>query len=272
MICHQRRIRDHLAAQDPRPSAATLDGYTIETISREEARPIIMRYEWLGTMGRPKVIVGLLSPTRGIEGVACFGWGPSGPIRQLIGEPALCLERGACVHYAPDNAASFLINNACKLVYRVAGIPRFFAYGDPAAGEYGAVYQAAGWLYLGQGLDGKNGRSLRYALLRPGDNPDDPGAWTTSRALRRSGQRMSIAEAKARGWQVAWRPAKHVYATHVGRGRRAWRKTLAAKPYPAPHPELKLRQEALPTEAPGTPIFRRIVPPTIQRDLWPNES
>jgi hypothetical protein len=149
------------------------------------------------------------------------------------------------VHYAPRNAASFLINAACKLIYRINGVALFFAYADPMAGEYGAVYQAAGWSYLGRGLDGKKGRSRRFMVLPPGADANDPAAWKTTRELRRIGRRMSFAQARAQGWQIATREAKHVYATNVGRNRRQWRRELICPPYPAPHPELKRKPKVI---------------------------
>jgi hypothetical protein len=238
---HQRIIREAFAKKEPRQNVESLTGYSVETITRMAAIPVILRYEWLGTMGRSTFYVGLISPDRELHGVVCFGHGPAGNIRKRIGEPAFCLERGACVHYAPRNAASFLINAACKLVYRITGTPRFFAYGDPMAGEYGAVYQAAGWAYLGQGLDGKKGRMNRFFVLPPGSDPANPANWRTTRELRRQGRRMSFAQAKANGWRIATREAKHVYATHVGTERKRWRKTIDPQPYPAPRPALKLK-------------------------------
>jgi hypothetical protein len=274
VIAHQRLIRERLAEQEPRPVATSLQGYSVETIGREDARPLIMHYEWLGTTGRSTIFTGLLSPKRELHGVACFGYGPSGPIRKLIGNPALCLERGACVHYAPRNAASFLINASCKLVYRATRVPLFFAYGDPMAGEYGAVYQAAGWAYLGQGLDGRAGRARRFFVLPPGLDPDDPANWQTTRSLRRPGRRMTFEEARAQGWRIATREAKHVYAIHVGRERKAWRKNLLCPPYPSPRPELKLKKPA-PDDGEGRPLqaqpiqtFRLSRPKEQQKDLF----
>src|SRR5215831_5597583 len=72
------------------------------------------------------IFVGLLSPRRELQGVTCFGHGPTGRIRVLIGSPVLCLERGACVYYAPKNAASFLISRALRLIHRSTEIARFF--------------------------------------------------------------------------------------------------------------------------------------------------
>jgi hypothetical protein len=244
IAAHQRMIREEMIRRIPRTAGTSLNGYAVETISRDDALPIILHYEWLGSLGKANYFVGLLSPNREIEGVACFGHGPAGDVRNIIGSPALCLERGACVHYAPPNAASFLINAACKLISRAHGIDRFFAYGDPSAGEYGAVYQAAGWAYLGQGLDGKRGRRYRFMVLPPGRDANDPANWKTTREFRRGGRRMSFSEARELGWQIAAREAKHVYATHVGRDRKAWRKGMASRPYPAPRPHLKGRSHA----------------------------
>lgn len=265
MTAHQRRIRERMAETYPRQPAASLSGYSVETISRADATPIIMHYEWLRTLGQSTLFVGLLSPFREIEGVACFGWGPTGPIRQLIGAPAFCLERGACVHYAPANAASFLITAACKLVYRTAGVAQFFAYADPMAGEYGAVYQAANWLYLGQGLNGGKGRERRLFVLPPGKDPNEPSHWQTTRILRRQKPKLYLTTCEAAGWRVAKREAKHVYALNVGRDRGSWKKELLAKqgdrPYPAPRPELKRKSSAA--------VKFRIEPPVRpQSDLF----
>ena len=236
---HQRLIAETMRLQFPRERNPSLRGFSVEIISRECAIPTISRYEWLGTVGKATVFAGLFSADRELQGVACFGHGPAGDVRQRIGGPAFCLERGACVHYAPKNAASFLINHACKLVSRTLGVSRFFAYADPSAGEYGGVYQAAGWIYLGQGLDGKRGRARRYMVLPAGLDPDNPANWKTTRELRRAGRRMSFSEARENGWVIATREAKHVYATNVGRDKRAWLGPVGARPYPAPRPHLK---------------------------------
>lgn len=291
---HQRVIRERLKDSEPRQVAQSLVGYTISTITRAEAVPIILKYEWLGTIGSATEFIGLISPHGEIQGVACFGWGPAGPIRALIGGPALCLERGACVHYAPRNSASFLINGACKLVYRITGTARFFAYADPMAGEYGAVYQAAGWAYLGRGLDGKKGRPQRYFVLRPGRDPNDPSAWQTTRVLRQGDIKLVLqtearraAEARgdgklkiwdaarALGWRIEARDSKHVYAIHVGRDRKCWRRTLSVLTYPCPRGDLKLKSKPSDPDGENTIAervtvmeeFRRIAPINLQASM-----
>jgi hypothetical protein len=252
-VAHQRRIRDELAARDRVAPIASLTGCTVGLVSRSEARPLILRYEWLGDLGHATVCFGLLAADGELLGAVCFGYGPAGPIRKLIGAPALCLERGACSHRAPPNAASFLIARACKGVAAMTGTERFFAYCDPMAGEYGGVYQACNWSYLGQGLDNNKQRPFRTFVLAPGAE-DIPANWRTTRALRCNGHRMGYEDAKARGWRIVQRPAKHVYAAYVGdkRSRREWLNGLGPRlTYPAPRPELKAKIESRLTEAPS---------------------
>jgi hypothetical protein len=269
MQAHQKNIHDRLTASNPRPRAPDLHGFSVGTISRQDALQIILRYEWLGNIGRTSHFIGLLSPTRELQGVACFGHGPAGYVRALIGSPARCLERGACVHWAPPNAASFLINHACKLMYRITKVSLFFAYADPMAGEYGGVYQAANWAYLGQGRDGRRNRRERWFVLRPG-YADIPANWRTTRELRRN-ERLSFAQARALGWRIEYREAKHLYAIHVGheRDRRRWREAMRIKigslPYPAPDPALKRKPPVLP----GNPEpVRLMANPIAQPDFF----
>jgi hypothetical protein len=242
---HQRIIRDQHAAADPTEVAASLAGYTVGILDRAITTPLIEQFEWLGDCGNATWFVGLHSPSRELQGVAAFGYGPQGTIRDIIGSPSFCLERGTCTHRAPKNAASYLITHACKLIHDITGTARFFAYADPSGGEYGGIYQACGWAYLGQGLYGGAQRTHRHAVLPPGGDPDDPAQWQTCRALRRPGRRLSFSEAIDAGWLIEMRAAKHVYATHVGRDRKAWRKALTVLPYPKPRPELTMAARAL---------------------------
>ena len=244
-VAHQRKLREAFALAGDRPQLLTLDGCSVETVSRQEAASIILKYEWLGDMGRATAFVGLRSRDGELLGVVCFGYGPGGGVRAMIGEPALCLERGACVHWAPPNAASFLIARACKLMRDRTGVERFYAYCDPMAGEYGAVYQAANWVYLGQGIVGGRDRKFRTYVLPPGADPDNPANWKTTRALRQGGRHLGYEQAEALGWRIArakdkLREGKHVYAFHVGRGAKEWRKRFRL-PYPSPRPSLKRR-------------------------------
>jgi hypothetical protein len=266
----QRQIGEQRRAADPQPRAASLKGYTVAEVTRAMAADIILQYEWLKSLGGAHIFIGLMSPTGDLAGAACFGYGPPagspelGTLRKLIGEPALCLERGACAHDTPQNAASFLITRACKLVHGLTGTARFFAYCDPSAGEYGGVYQAANWLYLGQGLHGKRkNRPMRDMWLPPGGDPDNPADWHSTRIFRQQNQHLYYDTAREAGWTKGKRPSKHIYATHIGssRQRRRWIEAITTElatrdkkfirvvngiaPYPAPAPDLKRRSSEI---------------------------
>lgn len=265
---HQRDIADAARMTSDRERLTSLKNAYVQMIEQDQAESIILKFEWLGDIGNTTKFVGLFTADKELIGVACFGSGPADKATNkrtencagqhikhssnksmvtLLGGPCICLERGACVPHAPPNAASFLISHACKLMWlttrseaieehqkekpdpSVQEVSRFFAYGDPEAGEYGAVYQAANWVYLGQGLMGidKNGqpktRKFRVKVLRPGDDPSKQRNWRTTRELRRPNKPpMRFAEALKRGYKIEKFPAKHVYAISVGKDAKKW--------------------------------------------------
>lgn len=146
----------------PQPVPSSLEGFFVEEITREEAEPIIMKYEWLGTMNSfPVATYGLRSPSGELYGVACFGRGNgtnAGKITTADTAKPVALERGACVHYAHPHAPSKLVAGACRQMYLDHGYNVFFAYSDWEAGEIGTIYQACNWVYLGQAP----GRTTNY--------------------------------------------------------------------------------------------------------------
>ena len=153
-------------------------------ITAGEAKRLILRYEWLGTMpGHVAVCYGLRAPDGDLLGAAVFGYGMP-EARDLCGrenrELAICLERGACVHWAPDNAASYLITRACKLAAADHGWRIFFAYADPSAGELGTVYLACNWQLIGH-------TRLKRENYRMPD-----GTLYTDRQRRRAGRHVGL--------------------------------------------------------------------------------
>ena len=142
---------------------ASLEGCTVEQIPFAEAKALITRYEWLGSMPTwTRACYGLKTPTASLRASWCSRAGPAPESGDLCGREhrdlAVCLARGACVHWAHPHAASFLISRACKLAQRDYGWKIFYAYSDPMAGEIGTVYQAANWLYLGEGVGRSDSR------------------------------------------------------------------------------------------------------------------
>lgn len=181
---HQRIIRERRAAED---ADADIFGRwwqgidldirkaDVREVSYETAESIILKYEWLGTM--PAVIwhnygiffqgccAGVVcygpeySENLGIQareaGRKCADWSRYGYEGKMI-----LLNRGACVHWAHEHAGSKLIRESMALLparYEVVT-----ATCDPAAGEIGTIYQAAGFYYVGSMRDSNSAVSSRH--------------------------------------------------------------------------------------------------------------
>ena len=156
MIAHQRLIREAQAAQgDGHPVPSDFSRADVREISYSEAKEVILKYEWLGTMGTTRRCFGLFFDGE-LAGVECFGMTAGTGVSNLCGpdnrERVMTLVRGACVHWAHKDSASFLITRACRMLAK-EGKNIFVAYSDTDAGEIGTVYQAANWFYCGKTAD-----------------------------------------------------------------------------------------------------------------------
>jgi len=153
---HQRVIREKHALQpDPLLAektalATSFSNARVEEISYQEAKKVILEYEWLGNMGTTDYSFGLYFGEH-LAGVVCFGRTAGTKTAASVCGPeyahmvkTLC--RGACVHWAHPHSASFLISRGCRLM-SAKGFHIFVAYSDAEAGEIGTVYQASNWLY-----------------------------------------------------------------------------------------------------------------------------
>jgi hypothetical protein len=163
MKAWQRKIREKEARKDPRPVVGIENAVVVE-IAYEKAKEIILKFEWLKTMGSSERCVGLILDGE-LAGVCCFGkTGGTETAKSVCGEEwaqhVVTLCRGACVHWAHRHSASHLISTACKLMANSGRATRsgevfppayiFVAYSDSDAGEIGTVYQACNWLYCGK--------------------------------------------------------------------------------------------------------------------------
>lgn len=166
-VAYQRSLADRIRCGDPRQPLPeeTLQSMAVREVSKAQARPIIELYEWLGDLGACTTFYGLWHGDD-LLGVAGFGSG-TGPKAHRICDgvdaaQTIGLLRGACVHWAPRNAASFLISRACAAAHRDHGWRVFFAYADEEAGEIGEVYQATNWRYIGKNIGATSPMRERY--------------------------------------------------------------------------------------------------------------
>jgi hypothetical protein len=233
-VCHQRRMREIEAARDPRPQDTAID-YTVQPIDADEAEAFIARYEWLGTVGYPVARYGARNPAGKLAAVALFGNTGATQAGEICGsgyaDLAICLERGACSHWAHPCTASWFIPRACAMAARDHGWRIFYAYADPEAGEIGTVYQAATWLYLGQ----TPGR-LVGGEARPRDHfrHRDDKELISERKFRRQGYK--IADVNSGEWEREFKPAKlkYVWLEGTQSERQLQRRALMQQPLPYP--------------------------------------
>jgi hypothetical protein len=144
---------------EKRALATSLKNARIKEISKAEAKQIILKYEWLGNMGTCDYAFGLYFGEY-LAGAVCFGRTAGTKVAASIcgkeyAHLVKTLNRGACVHWAHQHSASFLISHACRLMAQ-KGFHIFVAYSDSDAGEIGTVYQASNWLYCGNTTSGSS--------------------------------------------------------------------------------------------------------------------
>lgn len=159
--CHQRVIRD-LAPIEPdedlkRRACKDFSQARVEEITYEQAKSIIGKYEWLAVMGSSAMgstrwCYGLFFGPF-LAGACCFGSTSGTHVNESVAgavnaDRVCTLVRGACVHWAHPNSASYLINRACNRMGE-RGYNIIVAYSDRDANEVGTVYQSSGWLYCG---------------------------------------------------------------------------------------------------------------------------
>jgi hypothetical protein len=154
----RRRLPTPARAHQARPNVqgagqtADIATATVRPISLIDARAIVERYEWLGSMpALGRWAFGIFFGER-CGGVAVFGdeyaenlavWDRYGFTGKIV-----ALLRGACLPWAHRHSASKLIRGAMALLperYRIVT-----ATCCAGAGEIGSVYQAAGFDFVGQ--------------------------------------------------------------------------------------------------------------------------
>ncbi len=128
----------------------------VRPVSWRLAEQIILKYEWLGTMGRTSMHFGIFFGSY-CAGVCCVATsaGLAGMyVHREFGIEAselLALARGACVHWAPSGTNSKLVSWTCRLLSKEKRGKIVIAYSDTDAGEIGTIYQACNWVYIGRG-------------------------------------------------------------------------------------------------------------------------
>jgi hypothetical protein len=153
---HQQFVKEQLRATEPAQSD-DIRRAEVRAITLSEARSVIERYEPMPAVGR--LAFGIFFADR-LGGAVVFGdeYAANLGVWQRYGYDGkiIALLRGACTHWAPHNTASKLIRRAMRLLPKRYSV--ITATVDDRCGEIGAVYQAAGFHFVGVMRQG--GRAL----------------------------------------------------------------------------------------------------------------
>jgi len=158
MKAHQRLVRELRAKlpdpllKEKRKLAKDFSQARVEQISYAVARNVILRNEYLGSMGSASHCFGLYFGEH-LGSVVCFGSTAGTKVAESVCGPqhadkVTVLVRGATEHWAHEHSASYLIPRACDLM-AAKGKPIIVAYSDPAGGEVGTIYSSVNFIYTG---------------------------------------------------------------------------------------------------------------------------
>lgn len=142
----------------------------VRPVNRSLAKEIIEEYEWLGCMPAiSKYYYGIFFEDV-CGGVVVFGteysentgvWDKYGYTGKMI-----LLSRGVCLHWTPKNTNSKLIMSAIKMLPEQYEIVT--ATIDPLAGEFGTIYQACNFHYVGSMREKDGKERPRIGILYEG--------------------------------------------------------------------------------------------------------
>lgn len=157
MKCHQRLIRESTPPEPDedikRALAKDFTHASVREIDYTTAKPLILKHEYLGTMGSPRWMIGLYFGEC-LAGVESFGTSAGTRVNEAVAgiENAkyVCeLIRGCCLPWTPKDCPSWFISRACRFMADKYDKHLFVAYADERAAEVGQIYSALGWTYTG---------------------------------------------------------------------------------------------------------------------------
>lgn len=141
----------------------SLKNAIVKKVDRKVAEKIILEYEWLGDMAVTNIYYGIFFENF-CGGVICINSNghsanPKAEISLGVTKGKLSyFARGACPFWTPKGSASKLLSFALKLE-KERGAKMAIAFSDYYAGEYGTVYQASNWHYIGLSIKGGSDKS-----------------------------------------------------------------------------------------------------------------
>jgi len=241
-VAFQKLIRDTKVTIE-KSCKADIKTAMVAEVTYQQAKKIILDYEWLGTM--PSQVCAAFGIFFGDElgGVVCFSDVRQQTKMSFLNHPAVILARGACVHWAHPHSASFLISRACKMIDNEK-YDFVVAYSDPEAGEIGTVYQACNWFCVGTSQkmrwtapDGSTRSAYHHRNLACSKSPKVNGKRTTDKVLAEEIKNDLL----SKGWKWELGPKRYRYAFPLGSGQRLRKSKKMLKEISIPYPKRNRR-------------------------------
>jgi hypothetical protein len=164
MICperHARVVQEQDSAVSPaqmavrvRPPRSIPKGLVVEPVMPSAVREIITSFHYLHSMpAASRRCYGVFHDST-LSGAVVFTAGARRGHHLLAAaqpQEVATLARLWLSDELPKNAESRVIGIVLRHLRRHTGWKLLLSYADPSAGHVGTIYQATGWLYLGQG-------------------------------------------------------------------------------------------------------------------------
>lgn len=191
-VCHQYKMRVQTLEEDIQRGMPVNPDLKDFVFSQEpmttEHKDFIKRYEWLGTIGY-RVQYVFTARYKGILGGVVM---LANPNAYMFGKDLEALiQRGASASWTPKNLGSKLVMFACNWMVQNTTKRVFTAYSDPMANEFGTIYQACNFDYLGS----KFGATKQFLLN---------GKWVTAQHLNKTSEFKKTAKVLGIQWQKDW--------------------------------------------------------------------
>lgn len=209
-VAWQKQMRDKYISEGI-PDVPHLDvkKAIVRPVTRNLAKQIILKYEWLGTLVPAQLYYGIFFGNY-CAGVTCVSLGGGGANVYAHKEWGVTpqelayLNRGANVHWSPKGANSKLVSWTCRFLKRDTAAKIVIAYADTDAGEYGTIYQACNWICVGKGS------STEQWVAPNGRVYDQKLPWNLARAKGGTRKNWVLALKKA-GWRTQLSNPKYRY-------------------------------------------------------------
>lgn len=141
------------AAVQDRPPRSILKALTVRQVAPSTVRTIIEQGHYLHSMPAGARVCYGVYLADALVGAVVFSIGARNSHR-LLGaaepEDVVTLARLWLNDLLPGNSESRVLGIVLRDLRRTTTVKLVLSYADPAAGHVGTIYQATGWLYLGQ--------------------------------------------------------------------------------------------------------------------------